>query len=171
MNSEGLDISSEKRCSMERKTTALCRVIIRICYVLLLAAVIAFPFLMKIPDGKPFYFVMIAGHGKYLIYPFYAVVPAGYAALICLDRIMGNILKDIVFDSRNIKLMNIVTYCCLYAAAVGLISYIIIALIYKSIETVILLAMGEAFVALVVRVLRNVMKKAIEIKEDNDLVV
>ncbi|MBE6741233.1 MAG: DUF2975 domain-containing protein [Ruminococcaceae bacterium] len=171
MDLEKLVFSFEKRCSMEQKTTALCQVIVRICYVLLLGAVIAFPFLMKVPVGSAFHFVMIAGHGKYLIFPFYAVVPAGYIALICLDKIMGNILSDIVFDSRNVKLMNIVTACCLYASAVGLISYIIIAIIYKSIETVILLSMGEAFVALVVRVLRNVMKKAIEIKEDNDLVV
>ena len=156
---------------MDKKSTTLCQVIIRICYVLLLGAVIAFPFLMKIKDGEPFYFVMIAGHGKYLIYPFYAVVPAGYAALICLDRIMSNILKDIVFDKRNIKLLDIITICCVYASLVGLVSYIIIALTYKSIETVILLSMGEAFVALVIRVVRNVLNKAIEIKEDNDLVV
>ena len=67
--------------------------------------------------------------------------------------------------------MNIITVCYIYAALVGLISYIIIALIYKSIETVILLAMGETFMALVIRVIANVIKKAIEIKEDNDLVV
>lgn len=156
---------------MDKKSTTLCQFVIRLCYVLLPVAVIAFPFLMKVQEGNPFYFVMIAGHGKYLIYPFYAVVPSGYAALICLDKIMGNILKDIVFDMKNVKLMNIIIACCLYAAAVGLVSYIIIALVYKSIETVILLAMGEAFVALVIRVLCNVFKKAIEIKEDNDLVV
>ncbi len=156
---------------MDKKSTSLCQFAIRLCYFLLLGAVIAFPFLMRVKEGNPLFFVMIATHGKYLIYPFYAVVPAGYAALICLDKIMGNILKDIVFDKKNTKLLDTICYCCLYAAAVGLISYIIIALIYKSIETVILLAMGEAFVALVIRVVRNVIKKAIEIKEDNDLVV
>ena len=156
---------------MDKKSTTLCQFVIRLCYVLLLGAVIAFPFLMRLNEGDPFFFVMIGTHGKYLIYPFYAVVPAGYGALICLDRIMSNILNDIVFDRKNVKLMNIICACCLFASAVGLVSYIIIALIYKSIETVILLSMGEAFVALVVRVISNVMKKAIEIKEDNDLVV
>ena len=156
---------------MDSKSTSICQWVIRLCYVLLLGAVIAFPFLMKIQDGEPFYFVMIAGHGKYLIYPFYAVVPAGYAALICLDKIMSNILKDVVFDKKNIRLLDIITACCIYASLIGLISYIIIAFIYKSIETVILLSMGEAFVALVIRVVRNVINKSIEIKEDNDLVV
>ena len=156
---------------MDKKSTTLCQFVIRLCCFLLLGAVIAFPFLMKKNEGEAFFFVMIATHGKYLIYPFYAVVPAGYIALICLDKIMGNIRKDIVFDMKNVKLMNIIVGCCLYAAAVGLISYIIIALTCKSIETVILLAFGEAFVALVVRVLCNVFRKAIEIKEDNDLVV
>jgi len=98
-------------------------------------------------------------------------VPAGYVALFCLDRILTNIKKDVVFDERNIKLLNIITLCCLFAAVVGLVSYVIIAVIYKSIETVILLALGEGFMALVVRVVRNVFKKAIEIKEENDLTV
>ena len=80
-------------------------------------------------------------------------------------------IKNIVFDISNIKLLNIITVCCLYAAAVGLVSFVIIAVLYKSIETVILLSFGEGFMALVVRVVRNIMKKAIEIKEDNDLVV
>ncbi len=76
-----------------------------------------------------------------------------------------------MFDSANVRLLNKITYCCLFAAAVGVVSYVIIALMYKSIETVMLLAFGEAFMALVVRVVRDVMQKAIEIKEDNDLVV
>lgn len=156
---------------MKDKSTSICQWVIRLCYMLLLGAVIAFPFLMRVQEGSKLFFVMIATHGKYLIYPFYAVVPAGYIALICLDKIMGNLKRDIVFDLKNIKLMNIITICCIYAALIGLISYIIIALMYKSIETVILLAMGEAFMALVIRVIANVIKKAIEIKEDNDLVV
>ena len=64
--------------------------VIRLCYVLLAAAVVLFPLFMRVQDGSPFYFVMLAQHGKYLIFPFYAVVPAGYAALICLDKIMIN---------------------------------------------------------------------------------
>ena len=153
------------------KTTGLTHFAVRACYVLLAAAVIAFPFLMKANEGDWYYFVMLAVHGKYLIYPFYAVVPAGYIALICLDKILGNIKKDIVFDEKNTKLLNILTYCCFAASLVGLVSYVIIAVKYKSIETVILLAFGEAFMALVVRVVRNILKRAIEIKNEYDLVV
>ena len=153
------------------KSAQLTQFAVRLCYFLLAASVILFPILMKAQDGSPWYFVMIAQHGKYLIFPFYAVVPAGYAALICLDKILTNIRHDIVFDADNVKLLNKITYCCLFAAAVGVVSYVIIAVAYKSIETVMLLAFGEAFMALVVRVVRDVMNKAIEIKEDNDLVV
>lgn len=153
------------------KSAQLTQFVVRLCYVLLAVSVILFPIFMKAPDGSPFHFVMIAQHGKYLIYPFYAVVPAGYAALVCLDKILTNIRSDIVFDEANVNLLNKITYCCLFAAAVGVVSYVIIAVIYKSIETVMLLALGEAFMALVVRVVRDVMQKAIEIKEDNDLVV
>lgn len=153
------------------KTTGITHIAVRLCYVLLALAVIAFPVLMRAKEGDWYYFVMIAVHGKYLIYPFYAVVPLGYAALVCLDKLLGNIKKDIVFDERNIKLLNIITVCCLLASLIGLVSFVVIALIYKSIETVILLSFGEGFMALVVRVVRNILKKAIEIKEDNDLVV
>ncbi|MBQ8980702.1 MAG: DUF2975 domain-containing protein [Eubacterium sp.] len=153
------------------KSANLTQIIVKICYVLLAVSVILFPILMRQKDGDAFYFVMIAEHGRYLIFPFYAVVPAGYAALICLDKLLSNIKKDIVFDSRNVKILNSISLCCIYAALVGIISYAVIALCYKSIETVILLAFGEAFMALVVRVVRDVMQKAIEIKQDNDLVV
>lgn len=153
------------------KSVGLTQFVVRLCYFLLAAAVIAFPVFMRAEEGDAYYFVMIAEHGKYLIYPFYAVVPAGYVALVCLDKILTNIKKDAVFDERNVRLLNIITYCCIYAASVGFISYVIIALIYKSIETVILLAMGEAFMGLVVRVVRNILKKAIEIKNEYDLVV
>ena len=153
------------------KSANLTQIIVKICYVLLAVSVILFPILMRQKDGDAFYFVMIAEHGRYLIFPFYAVVPAGYAALICLDKLLSNIKKDIVFDSRNVIILNSISLCCIYAALVGIISYAVIALCYKSIETVILLAFGEAFMALVVRVVRDVMQKAIEIKQDNDLVV
>jgi hypothetical protein len=153
------------------KTTSVTHFAVRLCYLLLAGAVIAFPVLMRAQEGDWYYFVMIAVHGKYLIYPFYLVVPAGYVALYCLDKILSNIRRDEVFEIKNVRLLNIITFACLYASLVGAVSFVIIAVQYKSIETVVLLAMGEAFMALVVRVVRNVLKKAIEIKEDNDLVV
>ncbi|MBR0412719.1 MAG: DUF2975 domain-containing protein [Eubacterium sp.] len=153
------------------KSAGLTQIVVRVCYFLLAAAVVLFPILMRQQDGDALYFVMIAEHGKYLIFPFYAVVPAGYAALVCLDKLLTNIKHDIVFDERNVIILGTLMWCCLYAALVGIISYVVIALCYKSIETVILLAFGEAFMALVIRVVRDVIKKAIEIKEDNDLVV
>ncbi len=153
------------------KSAGLTQIVVRISYVLLAVSVILFPVLMQQEDGDTFYFVMIAEHGKYLIFPFYAVVPAGYAVLACLDKLLSNIKHDIVFDRRNVVILNTITLCCLYAALVGLVGYIVIALCYNSIETVILLSLGEAFMALVVRVVRDIMNKAIEIKEDNDLVV
>lgn len=153
------------------KTAGLTLVMVRICYGLLAASVAAFPLLMRAQESDWYYFVMIAGHGKYLIVPFYLVVPLGYAALICLDKMLSNLQKDIVFDACNVTLLNRLTVCCVLASVIGIVSYVVIAVIYQSIETVFLLAAGEAFMALVVRVVRNVLKKAIELKEENDLTV
>lgn len=153
------------------KTAGLTQLVVKICYGLLALAVVVFPLLMQAHEGDWYFFVMIAVHGRYLIIPFYIAVPAGYAALICLDKLLNNLKRDIVFDKKNVALLNRIAYYCLFAAAVSAVSFVVIAVVYKSIETLIMLGMGEAFMALVVRVVSNVFKKAIEIKEEHDLVV
>lgn len=153
------------------KTTGFTHAIVRLCYFLLGLSAVAFPFMMNAREGSWYYFGLTAVFGKYLIIPFYMVVPAGFAALVCLDKMLGNIQKDIAFDNKNVKLLDIVTYCCVYAFAVGVISFIVIATVKYKIASLFLLCCGEAFMALIVRVVRNMLKKAIAIKEENDLVV
>ncbi|MCM1286112.1 MAG: DUF2975 domain-containing protein [Acetobacter sp.] len=141
---------------------------VRLCYVLLTAAAIGLPIILF----KGFYNFEILGEIKdFILIPFYFVVPAGYVALFCLDRLLINIRKGIVFDKKNVKILRTISIACLYAGLVGIVSFIAVMILDFMFETLLILAMGEIFMALVVRVVQNVFEKAIDIKEENDLTI
>lgn len=150
------------------KSVKLTHFAVRFCYVMLTLAVLTLPYLLT---SGFFHFEILTQIKNYVIGPFYAVVPAGYIALCCLDRLLGNIRKSIVFDARNIKLLRLISIACAYAGLVGLVSFIAIMLKDFMFETMAVLSAGEFFVALIVNVVKNVFEKAIEIKEENDLTV
>ena len=106
-----------------------------------------------------------------IFYSFYCVVPAGYTALVCLDKLLTNCRKSIVFDYKNVKLLNIISWACFYSGAVGLAAFIIILLTGTVFETMLILAAGEFFMFLVVKVVKFILQGAVEIKEENDLTV
>lgn len=150
------------------KSFLLTQIIVRACYVLLGVVAIALPFLLT--NGF-FHFEILSQIKDYVIGPFYAVVPAGYIALICLDKLLVNIKKERVFDSQNIKLLNVISWACFYAGCIGLISFIVILLKDFMFETMLVLSAGEYFMWLVVRVVKHIFEIATELKEENDLTI
>lgn len=152
----------------KNKSVRITHFIVRVCYALLAAAAVVLPIILN----NGFYEFDILGEIKsYIIGPFYAVVPAGYIALICLDKLLINIRKEIVFDSKNVTLLRIISWACFYAGLVGLLSFVIILIMDFMFETLFVLAIGEMFMGLVVRVVKNVFEAAIEIKEENELTI
>ncbi len=156
------------------KSVLLTQIIVRACYVLLFLAAIALT--VMVFKGQVFRrsfaeINLLISFGKKVLIPFYLVVPAGYAALICLDKLLANVKQNKVFERSSVTLLRILSYCCFYAAAVGLVSYFVIAAISTPLESIFILSLGEGFVGLVVRVVKNVFEKAIEIKEEYDLVI
>lgn len=95
---------------------------------------------------------------------FYCCVPVVLYALLCIDRLVGNILADRVFILNNVRFIRRIRWCC---AGVSLIclpaSFFYPPLCF--------LAVIMAFLALVVSVVKNVMAAAVEIREENDLTV
>lgn len=157
------------------KSVDILKVIIKICYMLL--AVIALGMLFIITGTISFgdeIFKLIEDYEiRLLSFPFYAVVPAGYAALVCIDKLLTNIKKDLVFENITLKYLNIISYACVYAAAVGFVS-VIISLLSNVCNFLIVfsvLSTGELFMALVLQVIKQVFKKAIDIKEENELTI
>jgi hypothetical protein len=156
------------------KSVLLTQIIVRACYVLLFLAAIALT--VMVFKGQVFRrsfaeINLLIAFGKKVLIPFYLVVPAGYAALICLDKLLANVKQNKVFERSSVTLLRILSYCCFYAAAVGIVSYFVIAATSTPLESIFILSLGEGFVGLVVRVVKNVFEKAIEIKEENDLVI
>lgn len=159
----------------KNKSVDILKAIIKICYVML--AVLVFVMLF-ITTGT----ITLAGESfkliedfqiKLLIFPFYAVVPAGYLALVCIDRLLTNIKKDLVFEAETLKHLNRISYACVYAAVVGVVSVVIslISGVYDFLIVFTLLSLGELFMAIVLQVIKQVFKKAIDIKEENELTI
>lgn len=159
----------------QNKSVDILKVIIKICYILLAAVVFVMWFITTGTitwDGDSFKLIE-EFQIRLLSFPFYAVVPAGYAALVCIDKLLTNIKKDLVFEAETLKYLNIISYACVYASVVGIVSVVIslISDVYDFIIVFSLLSLGELFMAIVLQVIKQVFKKAIDIKEENELTI
>ncbi len=157
------------------RLTDLLKIIIKICYILLAACVVGMYFLafgnLKI-DGEGILLIDDLST-KLIAIPFFFVVPAGYVALVCIDKLLSIVKQNRVFEPDTLKFLNIITIACLYASLVGIVS-LVVCLIIKPYTYVIVftaLSMGEIFMALVLQVIRLVFKRANELKEENDLTI
>lgn len=99
-----------------------------------------------------------------VVYGYWICVPAVLYALLCIEKLLGNIRKDVVFVSENVRYIRRIRWCCAGVSAVSLV----VGLLYPPL---LFLAVIMAFLALVVSVVKNVMAAAVEIREENDLTV
>lgn len=152
----------------DSKFLNITQIFIRACYMLLaLFAVFATYCLIFINGGWDTYLL-------YVCLPFFFVIPAGYAVLICLDKLLSNIKADIIFDTENTALFKKISICCFYAAIIGIIAcvvFIVIDISYVFCLPIIILVCGEAFMGLIVLIIKSVFHHAIDIKNENDLTI
>ncbi len=167
----------------KNKSVALTHFLVRLFYFILTAVTVLSVFIpQEISD--PFE-AEILNH-----IPFYFSVPFGYAALVCLDKLLINIKKSIVFHEKNVKLLRTFSWLCLAVSVITLIFAVVTAFLgyyyqLNSAENVVYfsffnymhaairftVSVAEFFVGLVVRVVKNIFEKAIEIKEENELTI
>ena len=127
--------------------------------VLLLALMIFGPRLLTL------YFGYLASWlAKRVLLAFYLCCPAAWAALICVLRLMTNIIRGDVFTAQTVFSMRLLSWCCAWVALVCLVFGFWWA-------PLLVFALGAAFLALILRVLKNVMARAAEIKAENELTV
>ncbi len=95
---------------------------------------------------------------------FYPSAVFAYTTLYCLIKLLFNIKKQEIFISRNVSYLRIISWCCFAVALITLIGgfYYVPFL---------LIAVAAAFVGLMLRVVKNVMQNAVEIKEENELTI
>ncbi len=100
----------------------------------------------------------------WLITTLYASVIPVSISEICLDRLIANVKKDIVFVPENVKYMRYTSWCCF------IIGIIFFALGFR-ILLAFAIAAASAMVGLILRVIKNVFAEAVVIKSENDLTI
>ena len=95
---------------------------------------------------------------------FYICCVPAWTALISIARLMKNIMAEEVFTEKTVFLIRLLSWCC---AAVSLVCFAA-GFIYKPVWFVTLAA---AFMMLILRVLKSVMEKATEMKNENELTI
>ncbi len=95
---------------------------------------------------------------------FYSCVPMAEFALLRLDRLLRNIAGGQVFVEQNVSLLRQVSLCC------GLVSLVCLASSFFYVP-LIFLALIMAFLCPVINVVRQVLRAAIALREENDLTI
>lgn len=148
---------------MKSKSVILTSALIKAVYVLAAVCCVMAPYMVEYYDslntakGEPSVYIP-------LLITLYCAVPAAVAALVCLDMLLGNIRKNQPFITKNVALLRIISYCA-FAEAVVFIYFSTL----KPIGYVIVIAC--AFMGLILRVIKNVFERAIEIREENDFTI
>ncbi|MBQ7295489.1 MAG: DUF2975 domain-containing protein [Clostridia bacterium] len=101
---------------------------------------------------------------RIMLTAFYVCCPAGWLALIFIMKILRNILKETVFTSTTVSYLRYLSWCCAFVA----IAAAVCGLFYMPLF---IFSFGAAFMTLILRVLKNVMAKATEIKSENELTI
>lgn len=101
---------------------------------------------------------------KIMLTAFYVCCPAGWLALIFIMKILRNILSENIFTADTVRYLRCLSWCCGFVA----IAAAVCGLFYLPLF---IFAFGAAFMMLILRVLKNVMAKATEIKNENELTI
>lgn len=95
---------------------------------------------------------------------FYICCVPAWTALVSIAKLMKNIMNEEVFTEKTVFLIRLLSWCC---AAVSFVCFAA-GFIYKPLWFVTLAA---AFMMLILRVLKNIMAKATEMKNENELTI
>lgn len=94
----------------------------------------------------------------------YLVVAFGFVAAVYLHAMLRNINKGDVFIHKNTASLRVLSYCCFAIAVLFIVLgfYLPVAL---------LVAAAAGFVGLILRVVKNVFARAVELREENDTTI
>ncbi len=148
----------------KNSSTLLSLILVRACYVLLAACCVFAPFMARyydqivnVANGLPSVYVP-------LLVTLYCAVPAAAVALVCLDKLIGNVRREEPFIQSSVKCLRILSWCC-FAESLVFIYFCFLK------QFAVLVVLGFAFVGLILRVVKNVFEQAIAIREENDYTI
>lgn len=94
----------------------------------------------------------------------YLSLPAGWGAVWLLYELLFNVKKKHIFIDENVKYLRILSKLCFYVGCVSAVAmFQYLGFLFVSI--------AAFFIGLMVRVVRNIIQEAIDIKEENDMTV
>lgn len=95
---------------------------------------------------------------------FYPSSVFAYITLYSLLKLLFNIKRDEIFIIANAKYLRRISWCCFAVAVITLVG----GVFYIPFSCI---AIAAAFVGLMLRVVKNVMQNAVEIKAENELTI
>lgn len=101
---------------------------------------------------------------KIVLYSFYICSLPAWVALISILKLMKNVISENIFISKTVLYIKTLSYCCGFVACVCFITGI-------GYLPMMIFSLGAAFMMLILRVLKNVLAKATEIKNENELTI
>ena len=144
----------------------------RVLIAIFAAAAVALPFLLSsgaFYGRSPYAGILYMGMPKAVIIAIFISIYACFIpamiALFSLDRLLRNIKLDLVFMRDNVKYLRIISWCCFAIAAVLIYSWFSISYVFAFV------AAAAAFFGLLMRVVKNVIDAAREIKDENDYTI
>ncbi len=94
----------------------------------------------------------------------YSCSICAWILLVNLWKLLTNIQKGMLFEMTSVKHLRITSWCCLGVCVICLLS----TLYYKPF---ILMSIAAGFMALIVRIIKNVFEQAISMKNELDFTV
>lgn len=139
------------------------KILVKICYAAVLACCIFAPFLVRYYNEKTVHLHSDNVTAPLLI-TLYCCVPFAVCVLVCLDILLKNIGNGQPFITKNVTLLRIISYCCFGVS----LTFIYFAVLRPFAFAIVFAA---AFFGLILRVVKNCFKKAVEIREENDATI
>ena len=99
----------------------------------------------------------------FLVTTYTVAVPAAIAFYM-MNRLLANIRKEEVFTEKNTRYLRGMSWCCLAAGLIFLVSSFYYLPFFA-------LCAAAVFMALILRVIKNVFAQAEEIKKENDYTI
>lgn len=94
----------------------------------------------------------------------YLALAVAFPAVLCLNRLLENVKKSMIFVTDNVHILRLISYFCFAEGAVFFFFGF-----YRPLSFAI--SGAALFFGLIMRVLKNVFETAVTIKEENDFTI
>jgi hypothetical protein len=95
---------------------------------------------------------------------YYCFCLPALTALFTLDRLLSAVRRDEVFTVGNVRCLRIISWCCLIAALVLLVSSLVSIVFF-------VIAILAAFFGIILRAVKNLFAAAVDLQTENELTI